>query len=319
MDRGDYDAARQLLKEAASLAPLRGDIRELLVEAIEKSAAAPPRRKKAVPGSAIVKGSTRPSRKARPEPDAPEKRTGGARVALSQGAFGSRRRRSPWMLIRTLIALVLFTALIALGAYIWRVAGSRTSRGGLPLISQPEPTPTPDPMLAEREAMARKAEAQADAHNYDAAIKEMKKLLGTNPPDPAPYQEKMAHYHFMVGRANYKQGRVDKAIEHLERAVEFDIHNPEHFLWLGMSHYKRGRIRKGSLAIKDLSAARQMFDRVIELNPDELEGYKYLAQTLIAQGKPVDGANAYRQIVARAPDSPEAEHAKKQLKMMGMR
>ena len=169
LDRGNYEEAKDCLKKAASAAPLRGDIRELLTqtlamgpgngEAREAEPPRPPRENRVLP--------RRP-----PEPRRP------------MASLGATRQRTSFF--KPILIVVACVCLIGLGITGYLVA----RRMGIELIpsngpsSSPtaKPSPTPGPEEARTKEILSAAEAKAQEGKYQEAVDSVKAALVSNPP-----------------------------------------------------------------------------------------------------------------------------------------
>ncbi len=84
---------------------------------------------------------------------------------------------------------------------------------------------------------------------------------------------------FYTGLVKRRQGKLDEAIEHLNKATLFDPRNPD--MWANLGRSYRGK--------RDFRAAREMFDRAFAISPDDLILVATKAETHFAEGD-VDAA-----------------------------
>ncbi|MFW6255290.1 MAG: tetratricopeptide repeat protein [Candidatus Sumerlaeota bacterium] len=285
----EYERARQLLKQAATVAPLRTDIRNYLQAAIAR---------KPVDSSGI------------PDID--------AESAAAESGSGSAVKHH-LVLIFSLIILMLLLAGLAVGG--WWLA---THDGGLSDIIPgakvtPTPSPTPDPLSTEQRKMLTDARAYADAGNYAEAVKAMDAFLNTAPPQPDLYASDAGQWNYEAAMENYKNRDYSAAIARARRAIELSDDVPEYHFLVGQILFRRGRLSSGSERREDLEAARQALTKTTELDPEYLKAYDILAKTQIALGDKMEGVQTYYKIIQTAPDSPEARQAQDDLKDMGVR
>lgn len=113
--------------------------------------------------------------------------------------------------------------------------------------------------------------------------------------------EARASTHVTLGLIAYRLGEVPRARAEFERASALDPTSAE--AWANL----------GALALewRDYAGAERAFRRASELEPWGVEARLHLAQALAAQGgehreKAQAAAAAYREVLARAPDRPEA-------------
>ncbi|MBN1866308.1 tetratricopeptide repeat protein [Candidatus Sumerlaeota bacterium] len=287
MRQGDFARARDYLKRAVALAPLRSDIREMLVYALEQESAQAdhkPKRERATPLSIAP----------------------------------ARRARSSRLLASSAI-LVVALALIAGG-----VAASLAYLRGRPLSlpvlapSEPKPTPAPTPD-AESERLDRlidEAESLAGQAKYEEAIRLMREALQSAPGDPAAIESRLVQMQIDLGKQHYEARRFDEALGALREAVATDPANPECHYWLGQSYYFKGLRESGKRRKEDLQAAERSLKEAGRLDPTMLKAHAALAETCIKLGNPIEGAAYYKRIIEIDPASPEADRARRQLQTM---
>lgn len=87
------------------------------------------------------------------------------------------------------------------------------------------------------------------------------------------------------------RGKVDKAIQYLEEAVQVDPALSGAYTNLGILYLRRGEVER---AIK-------MFKKNIQLKPDSINSHLELAQAYILQGEMEEAAKEYRKVLSLNP------------------
>jgi len=111
-----------------------------------------------------------------------------------------------------------------------------------------------------------------------------------------------------------RAGKYDLALEEYQQYLKYykDLeYAPNAQYNVGMIHYTQ----------KNLEAALSDFDAVLEKYPDNLKTPDALlmkGKTLVAMGRPTQGASEFRDLIKRFPTSDQATQAKAQLKSLGL-
>jgi TolB-like protein/Flp pilus assembly protein TadD len=158
----------------------------------------------------------------------------------------------------------------------------------------------PEALVASREAIEQ-AEAVAPDHprvhlakgyhyylgylDYERALAEFARVEAALPDDPA--------VHEAIGFIRRRQGRLDEAIERLERSMRLDPQNAHTVLMLAGTHAGR----------RHHAIADSLFDRVIALEPDSPAAYEEKAANVLSWRGSVAEARA---ITARIPGRTDA-------------
>jgi tetratricopeptide (TPR) repeat protein len=299
LNGGDVAGAKTLLRKAATLAPLRTDIRDLLQQCMEMQPSAP---RMKIPA-----------------------RTEIPRQASLQVVH---RRRSHFWLWVGLGAFLLLLLLIGGGAvalyYYWplvpslvsRVPGAKVQEEGRPT---PAPTPTPSAGSEDLERARERAASLAGQGSYQDAIKTLESVLEREPQGREACGKDLARWHFELGKEDSRASRHSAAIGHLSRSAELDGTSAEYRFWLGLTYFRKGRTGTGSQKTRDLNAAREALSKAVDLDPGNLDALEQLAKTHIALGNKVEAGDCYNDIINRAPDSIQARTAREDLRNMGMR
>jgi tetratricopeptide (TPR) repeat protein len=299
LNRGDVEGAKTLLRKAATKAPLRTDIRDLLQQCMEMEPSAP---RMKIPA-----------------------RTEVPRQASLQVVA---RRRSHFWLWVGLGAFLLLLLLIGGGAvalyYYWPlvpslvspVPGAKVQEGGRPT---PASTPTPSAGSEDLERAREKAASLAGEGSYQEAIKTLESVLEREPQGREACNKDLARWHFELGKEDAGARRYTAAIDRFARASKLDGTSSEYRFWLGVTYLRKSKTGTGSQKTRDLNAAREALGKAVELDQDNLDALEQLAKTYIALGDNVKASDCYRDIIKRAPNSIQAGFARKDLRDMGMR
>jgi tetratricopeptide (TPR) repeat protein len=307
LEREDHEQAKVYLKEAATAAPLRSDIREMLRYTLEEA-----------PSSGRVRASS-----------------GGERSGRMQPAIAvARRRRSLRMMAATVGVFLLMACLGSVVAYLagyrpralaWPRLGGAPQEGLSP-SSEPTPLTEVDPLAQERADLLAAATGQIVEMKFSEAIETLNQALKLDPPDRAPILKELGRCYYELGRRSVRAREGPKAgeeaIEHFNKAIEADPGNPEYHFWLGCLLRLKGVPAKGVERDTALRAAERALQKAIDLNPEgplKLDCHMELAQVCIAQDKKLEAGKHYRTVMDLAPDSAQAEEASKRRRSMGMR
>lgn len=299
LNRGDVEGAKTLLRKAATQAPLRTDIRDLLQQCMEM------------------------------EPSAPRMKIP-ARMEIPRQASLQvvPRRRSHFWLWVGLGAFLLLLLVIGGGAvalyYYWPlvpslvspVPGAKVEEGERPT---PSLTPTPSAGSEALERAREKAASLAGEGSYQEAIKTLESVLEREPQRREACNKDLARWHFELGKEDSRASRHSAAIGHLSQSAKLDGTNAEYHFWLGLTYFRKGRSGTGSQKTTDLNAARKALSKAVDMAPDNLDALEQLAKTHIALGDRVEASHCYNDIIDRAPDSIQARTARDDLRNMGMR
>ena len=303
---GEYEFAKECLKQAATLAPLRGDIREMLEFVLQQK---PGAREKARP-----RGLFQTERERAPQP-APSP---------------LRRRRPSWVSFAvTTILIVLVGAGGVTGFLVWkpqlvkfaaRVGGEETPSTATATASPTTSTPPGAPVGPQTGDALAAADALAAQSQFEEAVRTLSDALrGASENRPA-LEKRLAQLRFTWGKELVARSQFDQALANLENAARVDDQNANVYYWLGQAHLLKGKRQpKSSLAAKDYREAERALRECIRLDPSMLEAYYTLARTYSAAGEPDQAATYYKEVIRRAPDSTEANRARDDLKMMDLR
>lgn len=280
--------AKKTLKVAAALAPLRQDIRDLLDDCVQSET------------DGVAESLH----------DHPRVKSVGARKRGS--------RKTVFSLALGLLILVLIGGGLAMA---WRYRDVLLPDDIASPKATPTPKPTPEkPSLSDSQrTLSDNAYAAAKKGDWDLAITKMEALLSSNPPEKENYRPDLSQWLRNKGRQQYEERAYHQALETFKRALDYQPGHPETLYWLGQSHYILGRLARGRDRKEALSEALEYFLESKEKDPNNLTLYGSLAKTHIALGDKIQGREAYQEIIRLAPESEEAEAARRNIRNMGMR
>lgn len=102
-----------------------------------------------------------------------------------------------------------------------------------------------------------------------------------------------------IGQKLELDGKLDQAARAYQQMIDRYPDCETGYLFLGYLQKKR----------KDFPAAEAAFRGAVRLNPEGTDALTEVANALWASGRPVEAAETYRQVLAKAPDDPEAHAA----------
>jgi len=292
----EFAKAKTLLKQAASQAPLRPDIKELLTYAIEQEAV----------GGGNLSNSARTK-------------------ATGQMGRNSTSGRSARLMVLTAIVIGVLIIVVSLAAFIVpRLMRDETEGKGEAVITpSPALSPDPDPFVEKRKQLAAQYKKQKDDQKYDTALETLGEILKTEPPDRRQWLDEVARVHYFKGLIAVAKDKRDDAIEAFQKAVEtapegLDPEKVPYAFHLGYYLYRRASLdRRGSAQQSDLQTALEQLESAKETNPDHLKTLETLALVHIKLGNRTEGTEYYKAIMEKAPGSSEADKAEQALRSMG--
>lgn len=306
---GDYKAARQYLKQAASLAPMRTDIREMLEFTIQQrplhTSSGPQRR-----GLFQSQGD----------------RSGAPPMSAAPGRSGSLIGKIIGILLTIFVTAGCVTAFFLLRP---RLITSNTISGGggtesattatavtAPTSSTPAP-PTPEPTQPDAAATADSLMSQG---KYNDAVQTLKTAIESTPSNKDVLTRKLTDIQFTWGKelviGAKSEANYDQAIKTLQEVVEIQSTNAEAYYWLGQAHLGKDRLTPSK---KDLKAAEKDLLKSVEIDPNFLKAYEPLGRVYSKQDKLSEAAKYWKEVIKRAPDSTEAARAKEQMRIMDLK
>jgi len=312
---GDPDQAAEAFAAALRLAPLRRDIRDLLAVALEHQSSE---------GSADASGSL--IREA-PEDEAPmdfdeDGDIGGVAPSATPQLRKKKKHKDPTRTSALTVGPLIFAfaalILISFGFFFFFSSSIQSFIQNLGKSKQ-EVRITPED--SESAELFRQAQSFQDQRRYTEAIPLIEKAMTLSPTNQKQYEDKLAELYFQKAEALYKKDDYTKAIEAYKKAVELSPDSAEYLKGLGWANYIQGRKNQNrrQRAAPFLEEARSAFQKAIQKDPDNIRLLNDLARVYIAQNSPSKAADLYRQIIQKAPDTRDAEQARRSLQSMGFR
>ena len=136
----------------------------------------------------------------------------------------------------------------------------------------------------------------------------------------------------LLGLVAYQQGRYDRALDSITKAIQRDASKPLYFYNQGLVHHKLNRLRdaehayRQALSLKgdyvealgnlgnvlrekgELDEACATYRKVLTVRPDHPEGYNNLGVVLKELGQRDEARDAYQRAIALNPDNAEAHY-----------
>ena len=294
MKKEDFDRAADCFRKAIRISPLRQDIKDYLAMALDsKPLTASPAK------SEPVKKRVKPQRKKKPKLKKPRKRKTNIRIGF-------------WLLIFTGLCLVSLAFFVIFSGAI---------QSFILNLAEPEQEQKKSSMDREVAALYKTAQMLQEQQRYSEAVDAVNKALEKNPANEQHFKSKLAQIYYLQGENFYKEDEFRKAIESYEKALDNEPDNIDALFGLGWANYIQGRKNKTrhrnykSYYDNALSALL----KILDLDPGNLRAKKDLARVYIARNEITSAAEMYREIIEQAPDSPEAERARRNLRSMGLK
>lgn len=324
----DYHRAHELLREATRRAPLRQDIREWLAQAVEgKLQARPSDPGTAAPTQRIRERLTQTrtgepramARSSFPREAAlsllPEKPAAPAHPAAAPPPhphprpnpvkFRRRHQRGPLsaLFMGAVVGIVL---VVGMGLLIWRYMDIVDDGSGSS-INQ-----------SQTANILENAERYRQQGKYAWAIEQLETL-----PEGSLRRTQLAKTYMEQGNQAFMQQppQLQSALGAYQSAVELAPENPAYGIALGEAYYlfSRNQAIDREAAQRYLEQARQTFESVLDRDPANMEALKQLKKVAIALRDDILLAQIYRRIIDLAPDSQEAEDARRDLRSLGFK
>ena len=335
--RGHFDEARDALRKAASMAPLRSDIREMLLDINDYANASgapsvpvPPR--SSAPSVRLPSSNTPPPRSAAPaspfarmatdgsapqQPARPSSKRGSKRGSgLGEFYAPHRSGSSSWIFLWIGVAVLLVALAVGAGVFFknFPVPGSKPQ-------SAPAKTPVPkDPAESQRLELTTEVDKLMSEGKYEDALKTLDQLMATNPPKPEAYNDLRFKARFELGKAKWQRKEYKSALGDFEEAVQLNPKDSDALFYAGYMHYQVGQAQNKKESKSSYLDAEKFLNRAIAENPQNFKAYDSLARTYSKEGKTVEASEKYKKIIELAPpNSPESQNAQRQLKSMGVR
>jgi tetratricopeptide (TPR) repeat protein len=321
----NYVLAKKYLKEAASLAPLRSDIREMLEFTLQQRIAAQPQPQRPLfrAGRNRSDRSDESDRSERSERSGPSDDDDDAEDA-PRAAAPLRRRFSLFAAFMTLAFLILVAGLGVIVFLLMRPGlvhlpslGAQEGPTTASLSNAPEAENGGERQPTETLASVDSLLAQS---KYRDAVQTLKAALEGDSPDRDALAKRLAEVRFSWGKVLVNDLEFDEAAKNLEAAAQSDPQNADLHFWLGQAYLGKARRQEKHLsAEKSFQAAERAFKESTRLDPDMLKSYNALGLLQAAQAQPVKAARYFREVIDRAPESPEATRARNLMKTMDLK
>lgn len=332
----DYDLARDYLKEAASLAPLRSDIREMLEYVIRRQSSnrqeERPRRSPARPAPEQEVELERPQRLERPTRGLFQTERDRSRMAPRPQILNDMPppRRQPFLLtILTFVAIALLVAGGAAALFLMKPDLLKFAQWGNPAGTEslvngvPDgPTATPVPSVDRLTEALASATSHVNQNAYEEAVKTIQSAMDAIPEEKENLTKRLGEIYFTWGKDLYRESKLDASVEKLKLAVNAYPENSQIHYWLGEAYYLKARSsEKRTLRSRegDFADAERALKEAIRLDANMLKGYYTLGKAFAAREQFSKAAEYYNEVIRRAPESEEAERARRDLRMMDLR
>lgn len=297
MDEGDFPRAIKCCRRAQAMAPFRQDIRDLLAEAIDGRVAKTSGRLDTDFGAADFTETRSPSR--------------------------ARRRRRGIRLGFALTLILLMAALVAIVAI--AVALSRSE--------EVEPVETVAPSISEQatetlsqtltvDELLAEARVFLEQRNYDDALAMLDESLTLEPEDTSAINALFAEVYLERGRQQFEANRYQRALRDCERAIEYDAEVAGAHYSLGWCQYyiaiEHRNAGDTAAERRAMEAARDAFQRSVDLDPSDAKTHRSLGQVLIQLGDRGRAFEAWRRAIEVDPGSDAAERSRRALQGYGV-
>lgn len=332
LDEGGGDDAVTYLRTAVRRAPLRQDLRELLVRAMEqRSMQAAPAAPRPIPRSPraplfddpsddgegpeaqieeIAGGLAEPTPVPRPGLQRSERAPGVRRAPVHT----PRRRRRE---LSTAVILAVVGGLLMVGVAvggIWAVIDGKSH----PKSGQAADTSEKKEGLGQDEQKLIDAAADYERQNLFVLAIEKLNLL----PDGTDKKKLLAETYARQGEAFSRTKKYNEAREAFDKALENDPKSPTAAFNLGYTYYMLGRQQQPvdrEASRGKLDQAEKYLKTALDLEPAKIETLNYLALIEIARANQPAAGNYLRRIIEIDPTNPAAKKARERLAEMGLK
>ena len=340
--RGQLDEARTLLRKAAGMAPLRSDIREMLLD-INDYAGSMPRSRKAAPPPpspvftqhppeepprelempATIRHHESPQPRTHKPSASPFARMGGGQSnqppppPRSMGRPGEfyappRGASSSWIFLW----IGMFILLIAIAA------GAVVVFQMLPLPGNAGKTAPKDPLEPRRTELKAQIDALEQAGKYDEAMQILDQQLIAETKLPKADSDAIRFKLYMAeGKDNRDKKKYAEAAACYSQAAQVNPQNSEALRMTGYMYFLVWRGNpKASKKDSNITQAEEYLKKAIAVDPKDFEACKQLSDVYVKTGRQEKGVEYLRQIKNLAPpNSDDAVGAEGLLKQMGMK
>jgi tetratricopeptide (TPR) repeat protein len=175
-----------------------------------------------------------------------------------------------------------------------------------------------DPVEREIDTLFTRADIYLNQRNFDEAIATLEKALSMKPGNPKPIEDRLAQVYGARGEFYYTHDNYQKAAESYEKAASLNSNVVDYHYSLGWANYMLGRnARKKGLAYTNYyRKAIAAFEKAIEVDSSHVRSLSALARLYINMNNQPEAIKMYRRILEIAPESKEAETARKDLESM---
>lgn len=122
----------------------------------------------------------------------------------------------------------------------------------------------------------------------------------------SPGYDKPARAYTNIGLAYLRQGAAEHAVEHFQKALQYQPSLPEIYHNLGLAYEQLGR------RVEAIRAFRE----AVRLRPNYAAAYAGLGQALLAEGRTAEARKAFELVIDLDPDSNMAMASQEQLKRL---
>ena len=239
-------------------------------------------------------------------------------------------RRQPFLLtLLTFVAIAIVVAGGAAALFLMKPGLLKFAQWGIPASTEsPENGISPDPTATSAPSMDRLAEALAAATSlvsrnaYEEAVQTIKSAIEALPEEKESLSKRLGEIYFAWGKDLYRESRLDPSVEKLKLAAEAYPENSQIHYWLGEAYFLKARSsEKRTLRSRegDFAEAEKALKEAIRLDENMLKSYYTLGKTFAAREQFNKAAEYYNEVIRRAPESEEAEKARRDLRMMDLR
>lgn len=306
----EFAKAVKYLKQARQIAPLRSDVKRMLVRALDGQAwgdvePEPVQNDEDVPSF--------PEKQVEPSSNISKKET----ISSVHEKISQPRRGFGWKIG---CLLFLFCA-VCLLAVIFFFVFSDSIQKFIQQIGEEEKKVQITEADREAAELYKKAELLQDQRRYSEAIEVMEEAIELNPTNVKQFEDKLAQLYYLQAEVYYKKDEYLKAIAGYKKAVELNPESDEYYYGLGWAYYIQGRKNQNRRQRYQsyYTNAHEAFMKVLSRDSDNIRVKQALARVYIARNETAKAAEMYRQIIRDAPESRESERARRSLKSMGLR
>jgi len=289
LESENYNLAIKYIRQALKYAPFRQDLKDLLAQALEQK----PLVAKPIPPLEEEEEET-----AEPPPK-PRQKKGGVRIGV-------------WLF---------FFCVVRLCSVAFFFFFSDAIQTFVSNIARPKEETHITPEDREAAALYKSAELLQDQRRFSEAILAIQKALEKKPSNTKQFKLKLAELYYEQGEEFDKKDDFKKAIESFEKALVYNPDSIDYLYGLAWASYLQGRKNQNRRLSYQayFEKALKVLRKIIDTDPDNIRAKNTLARVYIARNETTKAAQMYRQIIRQAPDSAEADRARRALKSMGFR